>query len=58
MGDQGLSSLNFNHNHVWITKEQGKVVNLYKMLSALFTNLNSNDKGVIINGIEDFSNGG
>ena len=58
IGELGLSSLNFDHNHVWITKEQGKVVNPYKMLPALFTNWNTNEKEILISGIEDISNGG
>jgi hypothetical protein len=54
IGDLGLSSLNFDHNHIWITKEQGKVVNPYKMLPALFTNWISNDKEILISGIEEY----
>ena len=58
IGDIGLSSLNFDKNHVWIKKENGKVVNPYKMLPALFSDWNSIQKDVLIGGIEDISNGG
>lgn len=58
IGDIGVSSLNFDQNHVWIIKEHGNVINPYKMLPALFTNWNSNDKEILISGIEDISNGG
>ena len=58
IGDLGLSSLNFDHNHIWITKEKGKLVNPYKMLPPLFNNWNSNEREILISGIEDISNGG
>jgi len=58
IGELGLSSLNFDHNHVWITKKQDTIVNPYKILPGLFINWNSHSKKTLISGIEDISNGG
>ncbi len=58
IGDLGISSLNFDSNHIWITKEKGKVINPYKMLPPLFENWNSNEKDILISGISDIANGG
>ncbi len=58
IGELGLSSRNFDSTHIWITKNQDNLVNPYKLLPALFSNWNSNEKEIIISGIEDISNGG
>lgn len=58
IGELGISSLNFDSKHIWITKEKGKVDNPYKMLPPLFENWNSNEKDILISGISDIANGG
>lgn len=58
IGELGISSLNFDSNHIWITKEKGKVINPYKMLPPLFDSWNSNEKDILISGISDIANGG
>ena len=58
IGELGINSLNFDSNHIWITKEKGKVVNPYKMLPPLFENWNSKEKDILISGISDIANGG
>jgi hypothetical protein len=58
IGILGISSHNFDENHIWITKENDKVVNPYKMLPPLFQDWNTIEKEVLISGIEDIANGG
>ena len=53
-----MSSLNFDHNHIWIKRIGIKLVNPYKMLPALFANWNTREKSLQISGLEDISNGG
>jgi hypothetical protein len=53
-----LSSLYFPANHIWIQKENGKVINPYKTLPPLFDNWNETELEDTISEMENIADGG
>ncbi len=54
----GISSLNFQANHVWLTREVDEVVNPYKMLPALFEGWSELDMENNVSDLEGIADGG
>lgn len=53
----GLSSKNFENNHVWIHKDGNTIINPYKQLPAVFDKVDFDDEE-FISDLDDINNGG
>ncbi|MFD2518346.1 DUF2779 domain-containing protein [Salinimicrobium flavum] len=58
LGDIGLTSKNFEQDHVWLQMEEGKVVNPYKMLPPLFADWNEEQIEETVSGLTGIADGG
>jgi hypothetical protein len=58
LGHIGVSSLNFPADHVWLKKEEGQVVNPYKMLPALFEGWSESDLADNVSELDEIADGG
>ncbi|MGM0934249.1 MAG: DUF2779 domain-containing protein [Bacteroidota bacterium] len=58
IGDIGLTSKNFNREHVWLQIEDNKVVNPYKMLPPLFADWTEEQLDATVSGMEELADGG
>ena len=56
IGEIGIDSLNFNNDKVWLNINDGKVIDPYKSLPKVFTELDEDFE--IISELDDISNGG
>lgn len=56
--DIGLTSKNFDDSHIWISHEDGKVVNPYKLLPNLFEGWTDDQLDDIIGEIDTIADGG
>lgn len=54
----GLSSRNFNDNHVWFHFENGKLLSPYKILPPLFADWTAEQLDATVSGMEDIADGG
>ena len=58
LSDIGLSSKNFDPSHVWLKKENGKVMSPYKMLPPLFEDWTAEQLDATVSEMEDIADGG
>ncbi len=58
LSDIGLSSKNFDPSHVWLKKENGKVMSPYKMLPPLFEDWTEEQLDATVSEMEDIADGG
>lgn len=54
----GLSSQNFNENHIWLSKDEGVYDNPYKKLPKLFEDWTAEDLDEVVSGMEELADGG
>lgn len=58
IGQVGVSSSNFSPEHIWLKKEQGEVVNPYKMLPTLFEGWTETELEDNVSEIDGIADGG
>ena len=58
IGQVGVSSSNFSPEHIWLKKEQGEVVNPYKMLPPLFEGWTETELEDNVSEIDGIADGG
>ncbi|SOC81603.1 protein of unknown function [Salinimicrobium sediminis] len=54
----GLSSMNFDPEHVWLQVENGKALSPYKMLPPLFADWTEEQLDATVSGMENIADGG
>lgn len=54
----GLSSQNFNENHIWLSKDDGVYDNPYKKLPKLFEDWTAEELDEAVSGMEELADGG
>jgi hypothetical protein len=54
----GLSSLNFDDNHIWLQEKKGQIVRPYKMLPPLFEGWNEEEMEETLSEIDGIADGG
>lgn len=58
LSEIGLNSKNFDPGHVWLEKENGKVLSPYKMLPPLFADWTEEQLDYTVSEMEDIADGG
>ena len=58
IGQVGVSSANFSSEHIWLKKENGQVVNPYKMLPPLFEGWTESELEENVSEMEGIADGG
>ena len=58
ISDIGITSKNFDNNHVWISQEDGTVINPYKLLPNLFEDWTDKQLDDVIGEIDNIADGG
>ena len=58
IADINVSSLNFKPNHVWLTKENGKIVSPYNTLPPLYKNLTQEEVNNTLSELDHINDGG
>ena len=58
IGSIGVSSRNFDSNHIWLKVEQGEVINPYKLLPKVFEDWSEEQIEQSLSEIEDIADGG
>jgi len=58
LSEIGLSSKNFEPSHVWLKKENDKVLSPYKMLPPLFAHWTEEQLDATVSGMEELADGG
>lgn len=54
----GLSSQNFNENHIWLSNDDGVYDNPYKKLPKLFEDWTTEELDDVVSGMEELADGG
>ena len=58
LGIIGVSSLNFDRSHIWLTEKDGEIISPYKGLPQLFDNWTVEQLETLVSEIEGIDNGG
>ena len=58
LGEIGISSKNFNVDHIWLTNLNGEIQNPYKQLPPVFEKWNNDALDQLVSNVDDLNNGG
>ena len=58
IGEIGISSKNFNEDHIWLTNLNGEIQNPYKQLPPVFEKWNDDELDQLVSNVDDLNNGG